>query len=146
MTIKNKITVVSSGYFDPLHVGHLEYFDQAKKLGDYHIVIVNNDVQLGLKRGNNGIILMNEYERCVIVQSIIYVDHVVLSIDIDKSVCKTLEWIAKKIDNKIIFAKGGDRNVNNIPESDICKKLGIDIIDGLGEKIQASSVVLSKLK
>ncbi|MEL0185810.1 MAG: adenylyltransferase/cytidyltransferase family protein [Flavobacteriaceae bacterium] len=124
-------TVAISGYFDPIHVGHLEYIIEAKKLGDKLIVIVNNNHQCVLKKGKP---FMDENDRLTIVSSIKYVDEVFLSIDKDKTVCKSLEKI-----KPTIFANGGDRKNYEIPESVICNKYNIEIIDGLGEKIRSSS-------
>ena len=124
-------TVAISGYFDPIHVGHLEYIIEAKKLGDKLIVIVNNNLQCVLKKGKP---FMDENDRVTIVSSIKYVDEVFLSIDKDKTVCKSLEKIKPNI-----FANGGDRKNYEIPESVICNKYNIEIIDGLGEKIRSSS-------
>lgn len=124
-------TVAISGYFDPIHVGHLDYINEAKKLGDKLIVIVNNNHQCVLKKGKP---FMDENDRVTIVSSIKNVDEVFLSIDKDKTVCKSLEKI-----KPAIFANGGDRKNYEIPESVICKKYNIEIIDGLGEKIRSSS-------
>ena len=124
-------TVAISGYFDPIHVGHLDYINEAKKLGDKLIVIVNNNHQCVLKKGKP---FMDENDRVTIVSSIKHVDEVFLSIDKDKTVCKSLEKI-----KPAIFANGGDRKNYEIPESVICKKYNIEIIDGLGEKIRSSS-------
>ena len=123
--------VATSGYFDPLHVGHLECLEMAKELGDRLIVIVNSDLQAKLKKGES---FMKEEDRMRIVSALKCVDHVFLSIDKDKSQCESLRHI-----NPDIFAKGGDRTSGEIPESKVCKELGIDIVDGLGEKIRSSS-------
>ena len=129
-----KSVVVASGYFDPIHVGHIEYLELAKTMGDKLVVIVNNDWQATLKKGKP---FMNEKDRLKIVSSLKCVDEVFLSIDKDKTVCKSLEAI-----NPDIFAKGGDRFSDEIPESKICEKLNIDIIDGLGKKIRSSSLII----
>ena len=123
--------IAISGYFDPIHVGHIEYINNAKKLGDWLIVIVNNNKQCQLKKGKH---FMDEYDRMLILKNIKAVDEVFLSIDEDKSVCKSLEAV-----NPDVFANGGDRNNNEIPETKICKKNNIRIIDGLGDKIRSSS-------
>ena len=123
--------VATSGYFDPLHVGHLECLELAKQLGDKLIVIVNSDLQAKLKKGES---FMNEQDRMEIVLALKCVDEVYLSIDKDKSQCETLRHIKPDI-----FAKGGDRMSDEIPESKVCKELGIQIVDGLGEKIRSSS-------
>ena len=125
------ITVAISGYFDPIHVGHLEYIKEARKLGDKLIVIVNNNHQCILKKGKP---FMDENDRVLITSCLKDVDDVFLSVDKDKTVCKSLEQIKPDI-----FANGGDRKNYEIPESTICKKYNIQIIDGLGEKIRSSS-------
>jgi len=123
--------VAISGYFDPIHVGHLEYINMAKKLGDKLVVIVNNNYQCELKKGKP---FMDEKDRLTIVSNLKNVDEVFLSIDKDKTVCASLEKIKPDI-----FANGGDRKNYEIPESVICKKYDIKIIDGLGDKIRSSS-------
>lgn len=138
MTNKKEIIVVTSGYFDPLHVGHIECFELAKKLGDKLVVIINNDHQAVLKKGAP---FMPQEERAKIVKSLKPVDDVFICIDEDSSVCKSIEAIKPDI-----FAKGGDRFSHEIPEAEICKKLNIKIVDGLGEKIQSSSDLIKKSK
>ncbi len=128
--------VAASGYFNPLHKGHVEYLERAKSLGDKLIVIVNNDFQVKLKGSKE---FMDEQERLQIVRSLNCVDMAILSADVDPTVCKTL-WLIRPH----IFAKGGDRFTYEIPESKICRELGIAIIDGLGAKIQSSSWLLGR--
>ena len=123
--------VATSGYFDPLHVGHLECLELAKKLGDKLIVIVNSDLQATLKKGKS---FMNEKDRLKIVSALKYVDEVFLSIDKDKTQCESLRYL-----KPTIFAKGGDRTRDEIPEAKVCKELNIQIIDDLGAKIRSSS-------
>ena len=123
--------VCISGYFDPLHVGHLEYINKAKELGDYLVVIVNNNLQCKLKKGK---FFMDEKDRVEIVKNLKSVDEVFLSIDKDKTVSKSLEKLKPSV-----FANGGDRKNYEIPESKICNLYGIKIIDGLGDKIRSSS-------
>ena len=123
--------IAISGYFDPIHVGHIEYINNAKKLGDWLVVIVNNNNQCALKKGKY---FMDEKDRVLIVKNIKAVDEVFLSIDEDKTVCKSL----KKV-NPDVFANGGDRKNYEIPESKVCKENNIQIIDGLGDKISSSS-------
>ena len=123
--------VAVSGYFDPLHVGHLEYLKLAKSLGDYLIVIVNSNYQCEIKKGKP---FMDENDRLEIVRNLKMVDEVFLSIDQDKTVCKSLEKIRPDI-----FANGGDRSTDEVPETVICNKHKIKMIDGLGEKIRSSS-------
>jgi cytidyltransferase-like protein len=132
--------VVASGYMDPLTVGHVEYLEKAKALGGTLVVIINTDVQAKLKKGSS---FMREDERMKIVSSLKCVDKVVLSIDTDRTVCKTLEMIKPNI-----FAKGGDTNMasDNIPEGGVCKKYNVKIVDGLGDKIQSSRWLLKECK
>jgi cytidyltransferase-like protein len=126
-----KVKIAVSGYFDPIHVGHLEYLKMAKSLGDILVVIVNNNHQCVLKKGK---FFMDENDRIEIVKAIKYVDEVVLSVDQDKTVCKSLELIRPNI-----FANGGDRSTDEVPETSVCKKYKIEMVDGLGEKIRSSS-------
>ena len=128
---KKLTTVAVSGYFDPIHVGHLEYLQLAKKLGDNLIVIINNNLQAELKKGST---FMDEKDRMEIVAALRCVDEVFLSIDTDKSVCKSLEHIKPDI-----FANGGDRSLYEIPETAVMKKYNIKMVDGLGSKICSSS-------
>jgi cytidyltransferase-like protein len=114
-----------SGYFDPLHVGHLEYLKKAKKHGIYLIVIVNNDAQAALKKGKS---FMPEKERVEILKELKCVNQVVLSIDKDRTVCETLRSIQPK---PHFFCNGGDQNNESIPEAEVCKELGIELIDAL---------------
>jgi len=123
--------VAISGYFDPIHVGHIEYIKTAKTLGDWLVVIVNNNDQCKLKKGKY---FMDEKDRVVILENIKDIDEVFLSVDEDKTVCKSLEFLKPDI-----FANGGDRKNYEIPESSICSKYNIEIIDGLGDKIRSSS-------
>jgi len=139
---KPKIIIVS-GYFNPIHKGHLEYFNNAKKQADKLFVIVNNDDQRRLKGSKD---FQDENERMFIVSNIKAVDKVVLSIDKDRTVSKTIESIAKEFGEKfkLTFANGGDQNNDNCPEKNVCNKYGVELIDGLGEKIQSSSWLLKK--
>ena len=125
------IRVAVSGYFDPIHIGHLDYLELAKQLGDKLVVIVNNNHQCKLKKGKP---FMDELDRMRIVESLGIVDEVFLSIDSDRSVCKSLEEIKPDI-----FANGGDRATSEVPESVVCKKYNIEMVDGLGDKIRSSS-------
>lgn len=140
--MKLKATIVS-GYFNPLHKGHIEYFHLAKAQGNQLFVIVNNDYQRVLKGSKE---FMLEEERSLIVNELELVDKVFLSIDQDRTVCATLEKIYKNYSEtfELFFANGGDQNSSSSPETPVCKKIGIGIIDGLGDKIQSSSWLLRK--
>src|SRR4030042_1151737 len=135
---KDKIVVATSGYFDPLHHGHVELFKLSKKLGDHLIVIINNDNQTIQKKGY---VFMTAEEKAKIISEIACVDNVFVSIDEDQTQCKTLEYLKPHI-----FSKGGDRNVNEIPETPVCKKYNIQVIDGVGSKVQSSSELVKKAR
>jgi len=128
--------VAVSGYFDPIHIGHIELFKLAKALGDKLIVIVNNDKQTEMKKGKY---FMPVDERARIIQELSCVDEVFISIDEDRSVCESLRAVKPHV-----FANGGDRHNDEIPEAVVCRELGIEIIDGLGKKIQSSSELIKR--
>lgn len=138
-----KKAIIVSGYFNPIHKGHLEYFNNAKALADELFVIVNNDLQRGLKGSKE---FQKEDERLFIVQNIKAVDKAIISVDKDRTVCESIRKIFETFGNEyqLGFANGGDQNNDSIPESPICKELNIDLIDGLGDKIQSSSWLLNK--
>ncbi len=132
----HSVIVCASGYFSAIHRGHIEYLENSKALGDILVVIVNNDQQTLLKHGK---IFKSIEDRLTVVRSLRCVDLAVVSVDTDRTVCKTLECIRPHI-----FTNGGDQTILNIPEKGICEKLGIQMMDGLGEKIQSSSIILSE--
>ena len=130
--MEEKIVCVS-GYFDPIHVGHLEYFKFSKKIGTKLMVIVNNDDQAILKKGKA---FMPCDERIKIIEEFKCVDYVIKSIDTDRTVCETLRNVEPKPD---YFCNGGDQNNNTIPEGPVCDERNIELRDGFGDKIQSSS-------
>ena len=133
---KEKV-VICSGYFDPLHVGHIEYLKMAKSMGDTLVVIVNNRKQALLKKADE---FMDERDRLDIIFHLDMVDEAILSVDEDKTVCKSLELVAQfKPHAELTFCNGGDRHFGDIPEAEVCNKLKIKMVDGLGEKIRSSS-------
>tara|TARA_B100000459_G_scaffold142722_1_gene103600 strand:+ start:320 stop:790 length:471 start_codon:yes stop_codon:yes gene_type:complete len=137
--MKIKKTAIVSGYFDPLHIGHIEYFKMAKDLADELIVIVNNAQQCLLKKADE---FMSEKDRLEIVYHLDMVDEAILSCDKDKSVCETIRMIKRmKPMDELIFCNGGDRQIdqNNIFEFKVCQELEIPMVDGLGDKIRSSS-------
>ena len=140
---KNMRVIIVSGYFNPIHKGHIEYFNQSKAFGDKLYVIVNNDIQRMLKGSKQ---FQDEDERFLIVDSLKVVDKTILSIDKDRTVRETLRLIHTESGNdfELFFANGGDQNNDTIPERPICDELGIKLIDGLGDKIQSSSWLLKK--
>jgi D-beta-D-heptose 7-phosphate kinase/D-beta-D-heptose 1-phosphate adenosyltransferase len=140
----NKLkAIIVSGYFNPIHKGHLEYFNNAKALADKLFVIVNNDHQRALKGSKE---FQDEKERMIIVSNIKAVDKAILSIDTDRTVCATIKMIAEQYGGEfeLGFANGGDQNNEICPERDVCFEFKIELIDGLGDKIQSSSWLLKK--
>jgi D-beta-D-heptose 7-phosphate kinase/D-beta-D-heptose 1-phosphate adenosyltransferase len=138
------LIAITSGYFDPIHLGHLELLDLSRKQADALWVIVNTDTQAALKKGKA---FMPEKTRLGIVQALRVVDRAVLSIDTDGSVCATLDQLlteAKAAGHEAIFCKGGDRNAGNIPEMEVLRRHSSRLIDGLGAKIDSSSAILAK--
>ena len=141
--------VIASGYFDPLNgSGHIEYLKLSKNIAGVDgklIIIVNNDEQAILKKGKY---FMKCDERINIIRELRDVDDVIKSIDLDRTVCKTIELVHEKYTNMfkntnekldIWFSNGGDQFNDSIPEKPICEKLGIKLVDNLGEKISSSS-------
>ena len=130
--------VIESGYFNPLHGGHLDMIEAGKKLGDKLIVIVNNDKQQLLKKGK---IILTEDNRARVMVALRDIDEVVVSIDDDPTVIKTLEMIAQKYPNdELIFANGGDRSsAKVVPETEVCEKYGIEMLFGIGGESKADS-------
>ena len=139
----NKKAIIVSGYFNPIHKGHIECFNNAKALADELFVIVNSDFQRELKGSKE---FQNEKERLFIVQNIKAVDKAIISLDKDRTVCESIKAIYEAYGNEyqLGFANGGDQDNNSIPEAPICKELKIQLIDGLGDKIQSSSWLLNK--
>lgn len=138
-----KKAIIVSGYFNPIHKGHLEYFNNAKDLADALFVIVNSDLQRALKGSKE---FQKEDERLFIVQNIKAVDKAIISLDKDRTVCESIRAIFESYGEtyELGFANGGDQNNNSIPEAPICNELNIQLIDGLGDKIQSSSWLLKK--
>ena len=137
--------IIVSGYFNPLHKGHLELFKNAKAAGDQLWVIVNSDLQRALKGSKE---FMDQDERLLIVSAIGIVDKALISKDKYKNQCATLADLADKYSSKydLYFANGGDQNNDSIPEVPVCKKKGIGLLEGLGDKIQSSSRLIKKIK
>ena len=139
--MKKPVVVAVSGGFDPIHHGHIRLYKEAKALGDELVVILNNDNWLADKKGRP---FMSGAERKEIIESIRWVDRVFLTDHkpgeyfTDKSVCRALREIKPDI-----FANGGDRHPNGdpIPEVELCKELGIEVVYnvGAGGKVQSSS-------
>ena len=136
--------VIVSGYFNPLHKGHIEYFENARALGDKLWVIVNSDYQRELK-GSKA--FQDQEERLKIIKSLKLVNKAIISIDEDRTVIKSIAKLvtkSKSMHRQFIFANGGDQNNDTIPEAEICRQLGVQLMDGLGNKIQSSSWLLEE--
>jgi len=138
-----KKAIIVSGYFNPLHKGHLDLFEKAKEVGDALIVIVNNDKQREMKGSK---FFQDQEERVRIIRSLTVVDMAWISIDKDNTQNETLRLMFSKFYEtyKLAFANGGDQNNDTIPEANICNQYGIELIDGLGDKIQSSSWLLGE--
>lgn len=142
-----KIIVAISGGFDPIHIGHIRLINEAKALGDTLVVIMNNDHWL---RAKKGYIFMPQKERKELLLALSAVDKVIYTSHkkntnynnpLERSVVKELSKLKPDI-----FANGGDRFLHDIPESKVCKELGITMVFNIGKggKIQSSSVLVGK--
>ena len=129
--------VAVSGYFNPLHIGHIRLLKEAKELGDYLVVILNNDQQVKLI---GSVPFMKIADRKEIVESLKYVDEVFISIDKDKSISQSLTQVKPDI-----FANGGDRHQEEIPETKVCQDYNIKMVDNVGgQKIRSSSSLIKE--
>ncbi len=137
---QKNITVAVSGGFDPVHIGHVRMFKEAKKLGDKLVVILNCDAWLKQKKG---FAFMPEKERAELIKEFNSVDEVYIHKSKDVHVCGALKKIKPDI-----FANGGDRkNIQDIPEAKLCESLGIKMIFNIGKggKVQSSSWLTAKV-
>ncbi len=125
------VIVIVSGYFSPLHCGHLDYLEEAAAAGDRLVVIVNNNDQQILKKGK---IILDQEDRLRIIKALTVVDEAMVSVDKDRSVARTLALIAESnLNSKLIFGNGGDRNsLESIPEVDVCHRYGIETVFNFG--------------
>jgi len=143
------IVGIISGYFNPIHTGHLDYIEGAKKHCDMLYVIVNNDKQVELKGSTK---FMPEESRVRITGSLRAVDRVMLSVDDDASVVNSIKKIHElnQYDPFIygfIFMNGGDRKEGNTPESEFCDNNGISLLYNVGGgKTESSSTLLGNVK
>lgn len=132
--------VVVSGYFNPIHIGHVRMLEAAAALGDKLVVIVNNDRQQRLKKGK---VIMGEDERLEVVRAIRWVDEALIALDDDPSIVRTLDRVARdQAGANLIFANGGDRqSAADVAETEVCARHGIDMRFGVGgfEKLNSSS-------
>ena len=125
---------------DPLHIGHLNHFREARKLGDYLVVILNSDEDVIRKRG---FIFQPFGQRLELLKELRCVDQVTPCIDNDGTVALTLRWLKPDI-----FAKGGDRKPETMPrsETDACKDIGCEIIYGVGDVLGSSTELLQHIR
>ncbi|MAG26434.1 hypothetical protein CMI47_12865 [Candidatus Pacearchaeota archaeon] len=139
---KNKLLIMTSGGFDPIHIGHIRCIQESRTLfpNDIIAVLVNGDEFLKRKKGAP---FMNIDERIEIVASIVGVDFAVKWNDDTQTVCKALELFKPDV-----FVKGGDRFPDNIPEWDTCIKIGCKMMFnvGVGGKVQSSSKLIANAK
>lgn len=125
------VLVIISGYFSPLHAGHLDMVEAGAELGDVLVVIVNNNAQQVMKKGK---IIVDENDRLRVVKALRVVDDAMVSVDDDATVCASIEHLAKQYpDHRVIFGNGGDRVSDAlVPESDVCARYGVEMIFDLG--------------
>lgn len=130
--------VIVSGFFNPLHGGHLDMIEAAARMGDRLVVIVNNDVQQVLKKDK---VILSEQNRARLIGALRAVDEVVIAVDSDPPVIKTLAMLAGQNPNdELIFANGGDRDSEKvIPETEVCREYGIEMVFGVGGMEKADS-------
>lgn len=130
--------VVVSGFFNPLHGGHLDMIEGAANLGDNLIVIVNNDKQQLLKKGK---IILDERNRVRLIKALSIVDEVIIAIDDEPPVIETLKKLVEHYPkDELIFANGGDRVSDEVtPEAAVCQELGIKMVYGVGGSTKADS-------
>jgi cytidyltransferase-like protein len=135
--------VIVSGFFNPLHGGHIDMIEAASKLGDWLIVIVNNDIHQMTKKGK---IILDENNRARLMASLKHVDEVIIGIDPEHPnwpSTKTLELIADKYpEDELIFCNGGDRPDPEAlpgPEAELCRERGIKMVFGVGGNEKADS-------
>lgn len=130
--------VIESGFFNPLHGGHLDMIEAGAKLGDKLIVIVNNDVQQVIKKSK---VILDENNRQRLLSALRDVDEAVIAIDQDPTVIKSLKAIAlRHPGDELVFANGGDRDSEKaIPEGDVCRQYNIEMIFGIGGVEKADS-------
>lgn len=142
MNSNNPIVVAVSGGFDPIHPGHIRLFKEAKALGDKLVVILNNDNWLRKKKRFN---FMSERERKEVIEAIKYVDEVVISRHPENTDDMSVTEALLRI-RPAVFANGGDRVKSNVPEVEVCHRIGCKMVFNVGQggKIQSSSSLVEK--
>ena len=135
--VSNSKAVIVSGYFSPIHTGHLDMIEAAAELGDEVIVIVNNNAQQVMKKGK---VIIDEADRLRIVQALSLVDHALIAVDEDRTVSASLEKVADDFsDRTLVFANGGDRKPEFVPEAAVCEAHNIELRFGVGGDNKADS-------
>lgn len=139
--------VIVSGYFGPMHVGHLDLIEAGAAEGDELMVIVNNNAQQLAKKGR---VVIDERDRLRMVQALQAVDHAMIAIDDDGSVSATIASIAERHpDHRIVFGNGGDRDsAAVVPEAEVCERYGITMVFDFGgsEKADSSTRIIAALE
>ena len=135
---------IISGYFNPIHTGHLDYIDGAKDKCDFLFVIVNNDNQVGIKGSKR---FMNQASRLRIVKALHKVNGAMVSIDQDSTVCESIKEVHRLFSEEdIYFMNGGDIGQGTVPEAKVCEELGIKMVYNVGGiKTESSSTLLQKV-
>jgi len=130
--------VIVSGYFSPLHIGHLDMIDAAEAAGDFVVVIVNNNEQQIMKKGK---VILDEKDRLRIVKALRAVDDCIIAVDEDRSVSASIRVIAEKYsDYDLVFANGGDRSSGAVvPETGVCEEFGVEMVFDMGGTEKADS-------
>jgi cytidyltransferase-like protein len=136
--MERPIATIVSGFFSPIHVGHLDMIEAAAELGEKLIVIVNNNTQQLAKKGQ---IIMDEQDRLRIVKTLRPVDDAFISVDEDRTVSASLALAAEKYGEsyRLVFANGGDRIPEFVPEKPVCDEFGIEMVFGVGGDAKADS-------
>ncbi len=131
-------TVIVSGFFNPLHGGHLDMIEAAAALGDRLFIIVNNDVQQVMKKDK---IILDEQNRLRLIEALRFTDEAMIALDNDPTVVKSLQAIAQMYpDDELVFANGGDRdNEKVVPEATVCHEYGIEMLFSVGGDDKADS-------
>lgn len=137
--------MIISGYFSPLHCGHLDMIEDAASRADRVVVIVNNNAQQIAKKGK---LILDEADRLRIVSSLRDVDAAIIAVDEDRTVSASLAALADAYpDHELSFGNGGDRAPEFVPEAAICREKGIDLVFGVGgdEKRDSSNRINMEL-
>ena len=140
---------IISGYFNPIHTGHLDYIESAKQECGVLYVIVNSDKQVKVKGSEP---FMDEDSRVRIVKALQAVNYAFISVDEDETVVKSIEQIYKCNQNdpfidSFVFMNGGDRIAGNTPEEEYCRDNDIETLYNIGGgKTQSSSTLIQRSK